>query len=367
MKIPFVDLKAQYQSIRTEIDQAIASVIKAGNFIAGDHVKAFEANFSDYVGLEHCITCGNGSDALEMALRACGIGEGDEVIVPAFSWIATADSVNAVGAEPVFVDILKDEFTLDPSLLHAALTDRTKAIIPVHLYGLPARMEEIKRIADEYNLKVIEDCAQAHGAFIGERHVGTFGDAATFSFYPVKNLGAYGDAGAVLTNDKALAKNLRRIGNHGQLSKFDFALLGRNSRMDSMQAAILNAKLQHLSRWVQRKNEIARYYLDTIKGVTFQNRSSKQTHAYHIFAIHVQNRAKVIETLEVAGIGYGIHYPQALPFAQAYAYKGHSKGDFPNSEQASNHLLSLPIYPEISDEMLGAIVEQINISVNTND
>ena len=244
--IPFVDLKVQYESIKEDIDAAIATVIKETSFIGRSVIKNFETDFAKYIGTKHCIGVANGTDAIEIALKALGIGEGDEVIVPALTWISTAGTVNNAGAEPVFADVLEAERTINPDLIEDKITSRTKAIMPVHLYGLPARMNQIMELSKKHNLKIIEDCAQAHGAEINEKRVGTFGDIATFSFYPGKNLGVYGDAGGIVTDDEELAQTCRMLANHGQLSKHDHHIIGRNSRLDTMQAAILKAKLPHL-------------------------------------------------------------------------------------------------------------------------
>lgn len=360
MSIPFVDLKAQYESIKDEIDDAIASVINQTAFIGGRAIQEFENDFAAYVGVDHCVGCANGTDAIEIALKALGIGKGDEVLVPALTWISTGGAVNNVGAEPVFIDVLSDERTIDPSLMEAKITSKTKAIIPVHLYGLPARMKEIMVIANKYNLKVIEDCAQSHGAEIDAQRVGMFGDAATFSFYPGKNLGAYGDAGAIVTNDAELAAKCRMIGNHGQLSKHDHQIIGRNSRLDTMQAAILKAKLPHLEKWTEARVQVAKWYNQKLNGITKPTIPTGMRHVFHLYVIEIEKRAELIQKLKEANIGCAIHYPTPLPHLKSYEYQGHKVGDFPVAEKLSSEILSLPMYAEMSEQQVEQIASIIN-------
>jgi dTDP-4-amino-4,6-dideoxygalactose transaminase len=361
MSIPFVDLKAQYHSIKTEIDQAIAEVLENANFIGGSIVSDFEKDFAEYIGVEHCIACANGTDSMEIILKAMGIGAGDEVIVPANSWISTAEVVNNVGAEPIFADVLEEEYTINPSLIEGLITNKTKAIIPVHLYGLPARMHEILAIAKKHNLKVIEDCAQAHGAEIGGQKVGSFGDAASFSFYPGKNLGAYGDAGGMVTNDSDLAAKLRMIGNHGQLKKHDHQIIGRNSRMDTMQAAILNVKLPFLDQWVKKRNRVANMYWKHLSPhLMLPIIPQGLYHGFHLFVTRVENRAELQNALDAAGIGHAIHYPTPLPFVGAYQYKNHSAADFPVASAHASQIISLPIFPEMTEEQVMEVASVVN-------
>lgn len=349
MSVPFVDLNAQYLSIKPEIDAAIQAILDNTTFIGGSEVATFEHEFAAYVGVEHCIACANGTDAIEMALKALGIGQGDEVIVPALTWISTAGAVSNVGAEPVFADVLPGERTIDPAEIKRKITSKTKAIIPVHLYGLPARMPDILAIAKSHNLKVIEDCAQAHGAAIDGKAVGTFGDVATFSFYPGKNLGAYGDAGAVVTNDKPLAETIRRLANHGQLSKHDHKIIGRNSRLDTLQAAILLVKLRHLEAWTEQRIAVAKRYDEQLKGVTLSMVPQGYRHVYHLYVIETPDREALIKRLKSEEIGCAIHYPVPLPFVEAYRYKGHKSGDFPVAEKLCSEILSIPMYAEMGD------------------
>lgn len=351
MSIPFVDLKAQYNSIKGEIDEAIAGVLDSTSFIGGDIVLNFEKEFAEYLGAKYCVGCANGTDSMEIILKAMGIGSGDEVLVPANSWISTAEVVNNVGAEPVFIDVLEGEYTINPDLIEAAITSRTKAIIPVHLYGLPARMPEIMALAKSHNLLVIEDCAQAHGASIHGQKVGTFGHAASFSFYPGKNLGAYGDAGGIATDNEDLAITCRMIGNHGQLSKHDHQLVGRNSRMDTMQAAILRAKLPHLDKWVEARNQVAQWYEQNLADDIIKPLSiSDYYHAYHLYVIRSKEREKLLPILKKADIGFAIHYPTPLPLVKAYEYKGLKPEDFPVASELSKEIVSLPMYAEMGLE-----------------
>lgn len=357
MSIPFVDLKAQYQSLKPEIDQAISSVIENTSFIGGDVVRSFESSFAEFTGLDFCIAVANGTDAIEIALKALGIGSGDEVIVPALTWISTAGAVNNVGAEPVFIDILADEKTIDPSLIEAKITKKTKAIIPVHLYGLPARLAEIKDISDRHNLKILEDCAQSHGAEINGQRVGTFGDIATFSFYPGKNLGAYGDAGAIVTNDEKLAETCRMLSNHGQLTKHDHQIIGRNSRLDTMQAAILSTKLPHIESWTNERITASKWYTERLDSVAVPVVPKGFRHVFHLYVIVSEQREMLMDKLKEANIGCAIHYPTPLPFLKCYQYKGHKKGDYPISERLCSTILSLPMFAELSEEEVDWVCE----------
>ena len=358
MSVPFVDLKSQYLSIKEEIDEAISNVLNSTQFIGGQFVKDFEASFAEYVGVSHCVSCANGTDSLEMALKALGIGEGDEVIVPALTWISTAEAVNNVGAEPVFVDILSNEFTIDPKLIEDKITDRTKAIIPVHLYGLPARMPDIMAIAEKHNLKILEDCAQAHGASIDGKTVGTFGDIASFSFYPGKNLGAYGDAGAMVTNDAELAVQMKQLANHGQIRKHDHKIIGRNSRMDTMHAAVLNVKLRHIERWTEQRIACAKRYNELLSAVQKPIVPEGYRHVYHLYVIQSDIRDELMAKLKAADIGCAIHYPTALPFVEAYKYKGHLTSDFPIAAHATSRILSLPMYAEMGEGEIQEVSER---------
>ncbi|WP_462248253.1 DegT/DnrJ/EryC1/StrS family aminotransferase [Ekhidna sp.] len=358
--IPYADLKIQYKSIRAEIDAAIQDCIDNTMFIGGDKIKAFEEGFAKYSRMKYAVGCANGTDAIEIALKVLGVGPGDEVLVPALTWISTAGAVNNVGAEPIFVDVLEDERTINPSLLEEKITPKTKAIIPVHLYGLPAKMKEIMEVANAHNIKVIEDSAQAHGAEIDGERIGSFGHLATFSFYPGKNMGAYGDAGGIVTNSEELAINCKLITNHGQLVKHNHKIIGRNSRLDTIQAAILNVKLKYIEEWTERRIEKAEIYKDVLTNVMTPSKPKNYKHVYHVYAIQSERRDELKKVLDNANIGNAIHYPNPLPFVASYAYKGHRSGDFPIAEKLCKELLSLPIYPEIKQDDINKVTDVIN-------
>lgn len=362
MNIPFVDLKAQYQGIKPEIDSAIQGILDNTAFIGGKAVKDFESNFARFCKANYCVGVASGTDALFLALKALNIGQGDEVIVPATSFIATSEVVTATGARVVFVDVDKYSYNIDVSKIEAKITGRTKAIMPVHLYGQPADMDPINEIAERHNLKVIEDSAQAHGAEYKGRRTGTLGDVACFSFYPGKNLGAYGDAGAVVTNNEEIAEKVRMMANHGRLKKYDHLFEGVSSRLDGIQAAILDAKLRHLEDWTASRREIAANYNDSLsglQGVVFPKEEPYAKHVYHLYGIRVANRDALRECLKEKGISTGIHYPTPLPLLKAYGYLGHKPGDFPVSERLAKEILSLPMYPELTGEQVEFIADAI--------
>jgi dTDP-4-amino-4,6-dideoxygalactose transaminase len=361
MKVPFADLYAQYLSIKNDIDQAIETTIRNSSYIGGQAVKDFEAAFAAYLGIDHVIACGNGTDSIEILLEAFGVGKGDEVIVPAISWISTSEAVSTVGATPVFVDIEKEYFTMDPELLRKAITPRTKAVIPVHLYGQPADMPAIMKIAEAHQLLVIEDCAQAHGAKIAGHTVGTFGHAASFSFYPGKNLGAYGDAGCMATNDAAIAEKARMISQHGQKGKHNHLMEGRNSRLDGLQAAILLAKLPHLEEWTEARIAIAQQYDQLLRdaGVAIPPTRTGTRHVFHLYVIRNEDRDNLQRALTNAGVETAIHYPTALPFLACYAHRGFKPADFPTAHGYHGSILSLPIFPELSDDAIAYVCEKL--------
>ncbi len=366
MKVPFVDLGRQYDSLKEELDNAIASVVQDRAFIGSlknPHVREFEKNFAEYTGARHVIACGNGTDGLEILVKSLGIGPGDEVIVPALSWIATSEAISNMGATPVFVDIEPGFFTIDPDKIEEKITTRTKAIIPVHLYGHPTDMKKILEIAHRHDLKVIEDCAQAHGAEIGGKRVGTFGDAGAFSFYPGKNLGAYGDAGCMVTNDDAIAHTARMIAQHGQSGeKHRHFIEGRNSRMDGIQAAILNVKLPHLDDWTEARIRHAAAYCQLLKDlpVTLPATRPGNRHVFHLFVIRTEKRDDLRRHLLEKGIATAIQYPHALPFLDAYARYNHLKEDFPVIAEYQEQILSLPMFPELEEEEIKYITECIS-------
>ncbi len=362
MQIQFVDLKAQYQSIKTEIDAAIKSVIADTAFVRGKYVAEFEKAYADKCGVKHCISVANGTDAIYITLKALGIGPGDEVITVANSWIATSETITQAGARVVFVDIEPDYYTIDTSKIEEKITPRTKAIIPVHLFGQPAEIDSIKRICDEHNLYLIEDCAQAHFAPYKEQLVGTFGIAGTFSFYPGKNLGAYGDAGAIITNDDELAPKIRMFANHGSLKKHEHQIEGINSRMDGLQAAILSAKLPHILEWNEKRYRNALLYnelLADVEGVTIPKIRQTASHVFHLYVIRTEERDELQNHLKEHGISTGIHYPTALPFLQAYNYLGNKPEEFPVAYQYQDEILSLPMYPELSGSSITFVADKI--------
>ena len=359
--VPLVDLAVQYQELRHEILPALERVMSTTQFILGEDVEFFEQEFANFCGVQHCIGVASGTDALHLAVRALGFGAGDEVITPANTFIATALGATFAGATPVFVDVNADDFNLNTKLIEAAITARTKAIIPVHLYGQPADMGAILKIARQHNLKVIEDASQAHGARIGGQKVGSFGDLACFSFYPGKNLGAYGDGGAVVTNDAQLAEKLRRLRNYGQQKKYVHTLAGYNSRLDTMQAAILRIKLRHLDRWTECRRAAAHKYSELLTGVdVIRPREIKgRKHVYHIYAIQHPQRDLLIEHLKQKGIFCGIHYPLPLPQQQPYrAHKTIPTGA-PVTAELAKKIVSLPLYPEITGQQVKRVVEEI--------
>ncbi len=358
MNIPFVDLQIQYQSIKEEIDEAIANILDNSIFVNGEPLASFEKKFAEYMGVSHCIGCGNGTDAIEIALEALGVGKGDEVLVPAYTWVSTASAVSRVGAKPIFVDVHPDFYTIDVSTIEEKITKNTKAIIPVHFYGLPADMDSIIAIAKQHNLKVIEDCAQAHNATINGKKVGSFGDMATYSFYPGKNLGAYGDGGAVVTNSKELDEKARIIARLGQQGKHNHIITGRNSRLDSMQAAILSVKLRHLTKWTKKRQLVAEWYLDLLKEAPVKLPtlpSASFEHVYHLFVIQTDRRDGLKEYLLSKGIDTQIHYPK--PLHQIGIFK--EQGPFSVAEAMSEKLLSLPMYAELNRVQVEYVVKAV--------
>jgi len=351
VKIPFVDLKAQYNSIKEEIDQSIQNVIQKAAFINGEYVQSFEKTFSEYIGVKHCTSVGNGTDALFIALKSLDIGEGSEVITAANSFIATSEAITRAGAKVIFIDCDKDTYNIDINKVEEVITKNTKAIIPVHLYGHPCDMSPILKLSKKHNLYLIEDAAQAHGAKYKNQNVGTFGDIACFSFYPGKNLGAYGDGGAIVTNKEQLAMKARMYANHGRREKYEHEFEGINSRLDGLQAAILEVKLKYLEKWTERRISIARKYNEEFKGVVVTPKTIPNTrHVYHLYVIQVKNRHRVRSFLNAKGISTGIHYPLPLPFQKAYKYIGYDKEDFPVAYALKNKILSIPIHADMTKE-----------------
>lgn len=344
--IPMLDLTRQYASLRSDIDAAIAQVIANGHFIGGPNVAAFETELAAYCGSTHAVGLNSGTDALYLALRALGLGPGDEVITTPFTFVANAEAIELCGATPIFVDIDPVTFNIDPNQVDAAVGIRTKALLPVHLYGLPAAMDELMRIARKHHLAVVEDCAQAIGAPIDEKRAGTIGDVGTISFFPSKNLGAYGDGGAVVTNDAAIAERIRRLRAHGSVAKYQHVESGVNSRLDEMQAAILRVKLPYLDEWIAQRRAVASAYrreLQPLEPVLAP--ADEPAHTYHQFTIRVKERDRVAEALKRQGVQTAVHYP--VPVHLQEAYRSLEAGPFPESERASTEVLSLPMFPEL--------------------
>jgi dTDP-4-amino-4,6-dideoxygalactose transaminase len=363
MNIPLVDLKAQYESIKPEIDQAIEAVIAQTAFVGGPFLKEFEEAFARYCGVERCVGVANGTDALFIALKALGVGPGDEVITVANSFIATSEAIKMAGAQVVFVDINPNTYTIDVDRIEEKITAKTKAIIPVHIYGQPADMDPILAIARKHGLRVIGDAAQAHGAVYKGRPISQLADFTCFSFYPGKNLGAYGDAGALVTDNAEWATTARMIANHGRTKKYDHDLEGVNSRLDGLQAAILSVKLRYLDEWTESRRRNAYRYTAALKkaGVMTPNELEAVRAVYHLYVIRVpaEIREQFRESLKAVGIDTGVHYPIALPYLNAYAHLGHTEADFPNALKASGEIVSLPMFPELSAEQVDYIAKQV--------
>jgi dTDP-4-amino-4,6-dideoxygalactose transaminase len=352
VRVPFVDLHAQYQQIQQQIDQAIADVIRETAFIGGPYVTRFEEAFARFCQVPYCVGVGNGTDALAIALRALGVGPGDEVITAANSFIATSEAITMTGARVVFVDCDPETYTIDVTKIAAAITPRTTAIVPVHLYGQLAEMTGIVAIAEAHGLVVVEDAAQAHGAELQGQRAGTFGHAACFSFYPGKNLGAYGDAGAIVTQREDVATTCRMIANHGRVKKYEHDFEGVNSRLDGIQAAILAVKLPYLESWTEQRQAVASTYARLLRNspVILPKPAEQDHHVYHLYVVRVPQRDRVQAALRERGIATGIHYPIALPNLRAYRYLGYTPEDFPVATRYSRDILSLPMYPELDND-----------------
>jgi len=359
VKIPLVDLKAQYAAIKDEIDPALASVIARTAFVAGPFAAKFEEEFAAYLGVKHCIGVGNGTDALVVALRGLGLKEGDEVLVPALTFIATSEAVTMAGGRVVFVDVDPETRLMDPDLAAAAVTEKTRAIIPVHLYGRPAEMDRLCGLGGQHRLWLLEDGAQAQGAIIGGRRAGTCSSAGCFSFYPGKNLGAYGDAGAVATDDDELAERIRMLANHGRLAKYGHLMEGTNSRLDGLQGAVLSVKLRHLDQWNQARRKVAAAYRERLSDLPLKLPQDHPGHVYHVFVVETDRRDELLAHLNENGVGASIHYPDALPRLKAYQHLGHKPGDFPVAEKLAATILSLPIYPELTEEQIDYVAGQV--------
>jgi dTDP-4-amino-4,6-dideoxygalactose transaminase len=362
VQIPFQKLDAQYTAIRSEIDQAITAVLTKAQFIGGEPVKQFEQAFAKKLSAKYCISTGNGTDSLFLILKALNIKAGDEVITPAFSCIPSSETISLTGATPVFCDVDSHYYTIDPEQVKNKITPRTKVVIAVHLYGQAAAVSELKKICDQHKLFLIEDCAQGHLTKDDDAYAGTVGIAGAFSFYPTKNLGAYGDAGCVITHDDRVAETVKRLRNHGALVKDDHELEGTNSRMDTLQAAILNVKLNYLEQWNARRQEIARNYKQQLGGVSqiqLPAERPQSTHTYHLFCIRTKQRENLQKYLAEQGIETLIHYPKGLPYTPAYKHLNHSEQDFPVTASLQDEVLSLPLYPELTDQEISFVAERI--------
>lgn len=360
MKVPFVDLKRQYQQIKPEIDLAISGVIENTSFIGGEPVKKFERAFEKLYGVKHCVSVANGTDAIYISLKMLGIGPGDEVITVANSWISSSEAISQTGATVVFADIDPDSYTISTKSILERLTPKTKAILPVHLFGQAAHISEIKVICDNHNLFLVEDCAQSHFTEENGQRVGTFGNAGTFSFYPGKNLGAYGDAGCIITNDDDLADKFRMYANHGALKKHYHIIEGINSRLDGLQAAILSVKLNYILEWTNERRVNASYYrsvLKDIEEIEMPKERDNTRHSYHLFVIRTKERDDLKLFLEKNGVQTAIHYPHILPNLEAY--KRLKKQIFPVAQKYESEILSLPMYPELSREKINFIAATI--------
>ncbi len=362
MNVPFLNLKAQYSNLKTDIDKAIENVISETAFIKGKYVDDFEKSFAEAYGIKHCIGVANGTDAIYIILKMLGIGLGDEVITVANTWISSSETITQAGAKPVFIDIEPDYYCIDVSKIEEKITSKTKAIIAVHLFGQANHIEAIKSICSKHHLFLIEDCAQSHFTEYNKQHVGSFGIASTFSFYPGKNLGAYGDAGAILTNDSALAEKMRMYAAHGSLVKHQHEIEGLNSRLDGLQAAILSAKLPHIKQWNDLRITHAALYTELLKDISdivlpVVRENSK--HTFHLYVIRTKERNELQRYLKDNGIETQIHYPVPLPFVKAYQYLNHTPSDFPVAYQYQSEILSLPMYPELTNKEIEYVVSKI--------
>jgi dTDP-4-amino-4,6-dideoxygalactose transaminase len=374
MQVPFLDLKAQYRSIRDQVNLEIQDVLNNTAYICGRKVKAFEDDFSKEHRSKHCLGLSSGTDALHLAFWSLGIGissdvergklreEMDEVIVPVNTYIATVETITMVGAKPVFVDHEEESFNIDPQKIEEKITSKTRAIVPVHLYGQPADMDPIIAIAKKHGLFLVEDCSQAHIAEYKGKRVGAFGNVGTFSFYPGKNLGAYGEAGAVITNDDVLFEKMLHYRQHGAVVKYVHEIEGHNYRMEEIQGAVLGVKLKHLEKWTEGRRRVASRYRELLKEVP-EVRTSREMpyakHVYHLYEIRVSKRDDLARFLKENGIDTGLHYPIPLHLQAAYKYRGYKEGDFPVAERSCKEILSLPIFPEMTDEQIRYVVDTI--------
>jgi dTDP-4-amino-4,6-dideoxygalactose transaminase len=353
-RVPYFDLKAQYSALRDEIREALDRVCRNASFILGEEVERFERSFAELCGVKHCVGLNSGTSALHLALITAGIGVGDEVITTSNTFIATAEAISYTGAKPVFIDIDPATANIDPQEIEGAITKQTRAIIPVHLYGRPADMDAINEIAARHRLLVVEDACQAHGAKYNGKPVGGFGHAATFSFYPPKNLGAYGEGGALTTNDDAVAELARSLRTHGESSRYLHKYIGYNYRMDGFQAAVLNVKLSRLNEWTKKRQAHADIYRQVLSGTTVRlpEDSPDSECVYHLFVVYVENRDHVRAELEKRGVETAVHYPVPIHLQQAFTHLDYKRGSLPNTERACERVISMPVYPELTEEQV---------------
>ncbi len=363
--IPLVDLKKQYFSIKDEIDLAVKRVLESGHFILGNEVLSLEREVAEYIGVKHAIGVASGTDALHLSLLACGIGEGDEVITTPFSFIATAEAISYCGAKPVFVDIDINSYNIDPAKIEDKITKKTKAIIPVHMYGYTAEMDKILEIAKKYNLKVIEDCAQAFGAEYKSKKVGGIGDIGAFSFFPSKNLGAYGDGGIIVTDDKDIADKIMMLRVHGSKQKYIHQMVGYNSRLDEIQAAILRVKLKKIDEWNEMRRKNASIYNNLLNKLPVQlPKEAGKSHIYHVYTVRIKNRDEFIKFLSENGISSAVHYPVPIAAQEPYKYLGYSESDLPNSYKVASEVISLPMFPELKRDEIEKVCEAVKVFTN---
>lgn len=366
MSIPFVDFKEQNRLIQEEVDSGFKRVFEKGDYILGEQARVFEGAFSKYCEVQYGVGVNSGTDALHLALMALDIQEGDEVIVPTHTFIATALCVSFCRAKPVFADIEPDTYNIDPQSFQAAITKKTKAVIPVHIYGQPADMDEIAAIARKHGIKIVEDAAQAHGSRYKGRRAGSLGDAACFSFYPTKSLGACGDAGMIVTDNKGIYEKALMLRDYGRRGRYEHKIKGTNSRLDTLQAVVLNAKLKYLDIWNQMRAKNAATYaelLKPLKGVITPITKQDRTHVFQTYAILVPNRDRVVEAMKARGIGVLIHYPIGLHLQEAFAELGYKKRDFPVAEKVAGQVMSLPMFPHMTKEQIEAVVAALKESL----
>jgi dTDP-4-amino-4,6-dideoxygalactose transaminase len=367
MKVPFLDLKAHHAPIREQLDAAIRDVIDAGAFAGGPFVAKFEREFAAYCGASACVGVGNGTDALWLALLALGVGKDDEVLTVPSTFMATAEAISYCGARPTFVDIDEQTYTMDPSLLEKAITRRTKAIIPVHLFGQTADMDPILEIANRHGIPVIEDACQAHGATYKGKKAGTMGIAGAFSFYPGKNLGALGEAGGITTNDKELAAKMQVLRDHGQAKKYYHSHIGWNARMDGIQGAVLSVKLKQLDVSNVRRHAHAMMYdqlLQDTEEVIRPTQAASNRHVFHVYAVRVQDRNQILQAMTDRGIGCAIHYPIPVHLQDAYKFLGLGPGSFPVAERCAEEFLSLPMFPELTKEQTQTVAQELKLCLS---